>query len=165
MLDIGCAFGFLLKRVAPYFNEIHGIDISDYAIQRAKKEAPTAKLKVININRGKLPYPDKYFDLIAAIDVLEHTESIEKSLRKIKRILRHNGYLIISVPLKDTLAGKIHNILNRDLSHFCILSRKELFDIIDRVGFKVLEKSYFFNMIFFKLKGIPVFIEVILQKK
>ncbi len=146
MLDIGCAFGFLLKRVVPYFNEVHGVDISSFAVQKAKEEVPSAKLKLIDINTENLPYPDKYFDLITALDVLEHTESIEDSLRKITKILHDTGYLIISVPLRDTWAGKIFSILNKDPTHISVPSRKELFDIINRIGLKILEKHYFFNV-------------------
>jgi len=164
ILDTGCAFGFLLKRVKPYFKEVHGIDISRFAIARAKKEVPFAKLKIEDINTEELPYSDKYFNLITALDVLEHTESIEKSLRKIIKKLRDDGYLIISMPLTDTWAGRVFHIFDKDLSHISVPSRKELFSIIDRIGLKVLKKSYFFG-IPFKPRIIPTNIEIILQKK
>lgn len=165
MLDIGCAFGFLLKRVVPYFNEVYGIDISSFAIQRGKKEAPTAILKIVDFNKQELLYPDRYFDLITAFDFLEHTKSIKESLRKITKKLKDNGYLIILLPLRDTWAGKINRIFDKDPTHISVPSRKELFDAIDQAGFKILEKTYFLSLIFFRLKGIPVSIEIILQKK
>lgn len=165
VLDIGCAFGFFLKRVRPYFDEIYGLDISRFAIERAKKEVPSAKLRVVDLNNDGLPYPDEYFDLITAFDVLEHTESIEKSLRKIIRKLDKNGYLIISVPLKDTWAGKIFRLFDKDISHISIPSRKELFNIINKVGLEVIEQSYFANFRgIFRIKGVPVDIEIVLQK-
>lgn len=165
MLDIGCAFGFLIKRVVPYFNEVHGIDISKFAIQRAKKEAPSAILKVVDFDTENLPYPDKYFNLITALDFLEHTESIEKSLKKITKKLKDNGYLIIFLPIKDTWAGRINRIFDKDATHISVPSRKELFEAINRAGLKIIKKSYCLPIIFFRLKGIPVFIEVVLQKK
>lgn len=164
VLDVGCAFGFLLKRLQPYFDEIHGIDISDFSIQRAQKEVTSAQLKKINLDNQELPYLDEYFDLITAFDVLEHTKSTGESTRKIIKKLKRNGYLIISVPLKDTLAGKIFNIFDKDQSHVSILSKKELFDILEKGELKILEKSYFLNMVFFKLKNVAVNIELVLQK-
>ncbi|MFW5803862.1 MAG: class I SAM-dependent methyltransferase [bacterium] len=163
-LDVGCAFGFLLKRLNPYFDEIHGIDISDFALVQAKKEIPTAKLKKVDINNQDIPYPDGHFELITALDVLEHTKSIEQSLRKIKAKLKDNGYLVISVPLKDTWAGKIFHIFDKDSSHVSVPTKKELFEVIEKNDLKILEKNYFLNMIFFKFKSISVNIEIVLQK-
>ena len=164
MLDVGCALGFLLKRVRLYFSEVYGVDISSFAIKRAKKEAPSAKLDVVDIETEELPYPDKYFNLITALDFLEHTKSIEQTLAKIIKKLKDNGYLIISVPLNDTWAGKIHSILDKDLTHISIPSREELFKIINRLKLKILKKSYFLELGLFKLRGVPAFIEIILQK-
>jgi 2-polyprenyl-3-methyl-5-hydroxy-6-metoxy-1,4-benzoquinol methylase len=87
-----------------------------------------------------LPYPDEYFDLITAFEVLEHTESIEKTLRKIVHKFRVHGYLLIEVPIiVDNQAGKIFHALDRDPSHIGILPRKELFSIIQHMGLEMLE--------------------------
>lgn len=163
-LDVGCALGFLLKRVVPYFDEVYGVDISKFAIKEAQKKVPSSKLSIADLNKDELPYSDEYFDLITALDFLEHTESIEKSLNKITKKLRPNGYLIISLPIKDTWAAKINNFLNKDATHVSIPSQKELSEIISRVGLKIIKKKYFINMIFFKLNNIPVCVEIILQK-
>lgn len=165
MLDVGCAFGLLLKRTKKYFNEVHGIDISEFAISEAKRNVPDATLKIININNEELPYPDKYFDLITALDVLEHTESIQNSLKKIASKLKDNGYLIISLPLRDTWAGRISSLFDIDKSHISIATKKELFEIFDRLGLKIIDRGYFLNMIYFKIKGMPVCIELVLRKK
>lgn len=165
ILDVGCAFGFFLKRLQPYFNELHGIDISDFAIQRAKKEVPSAQYRQINLNNQELPYFDEYFDLITAFDVLEHTNSIEKSLQKITKKLKKDGYLIISLPLKDTWAGKIFRSSDKDKSHVSVPKKKDLLNVVEKSGLKILEKNYFLNVMFFKLRRIPRSIELILQKR
>ncbi len=163
-LDIGCAFGFFLKRVAPYFEKLYGIDISNFALERAKKEIPEANLRLIDLNTDDLPFPDKYFDLITAFDVLEHTESIENSLKKLVKKLNDNGYIIITLPVKDTWAGKIFHLKDKDLSHISVTTRKEIFETIDRAGLKIIEKEYFFNAIYLKLKYVPVDIRIVLKK-
>ncbi len=164
MLDIGCALGFLVKRMVPFFEEVHGVDISEFAIKRARKEAKSAKFELVDINKEELNYSDNYFDLITALDVLEHTDSIEESLKKIIPKLKDNGYLLISVPIKDTWLGRIFNYFDRDKSHVSVPTRKELFQIISNTGLEIIQKHYFTYMKFFKLRGIPVIIEILLKK-
>lgn len=165
VLDIGCAFGFLLKRLRLYFRELHGLDISGYAVERARKEVPSAKLEILNIDTDELPYSDEYFDLITALDVLEHTQSIEKNLKKIVKKLKKDGYLIVTVPIKDSWAGRIFSFFDKDYSHISVLPKIEIYEAIDEAGLKIIEKRFFLNLIFFKLKYVPVGIELLLQKK
>jgi SAM-dependent methyltransferase len=164
-LEIGCAFGYLLKRIAPYFREIHGVDISGYALKYAKKEVPGAILHKIDIQGGVLPYEDSYFDLIIAYDVLEHTDSIENSLHKIVPKLKKNGYLMLSLPVKDTWAGKIFNKLDKDPTHQSILESAEILRIIEGAELKTIKKNYFFNIGYMKVRGIPVDIELLLKRE
>jgi SAM-dependent methyltransferase len=164
IMDIGCVFGFLLKRAKPYFTELYGLDISDFAIDEAKKQVPLAKLQILDIEKEKLPYPDNFFDLITAIDVLEHTNSIKGLLGKIVPKMKNEGYLIITVPLRDTWAGKLwHLLLDKDKSHVSVPSRKEIFDAVDCVGLEIIKKNYFYNTAYFRLKGIPISMELVLK--
>lgn len=163
-LDIGCAFGFLLKRIDKYFTELYGIDISGYVLKRAIVEAPSAKIEKIDIENDELPYPDEYFDLITALDVLEHTKSPEKNLNKIVAKVRKRGYLIITLPVRDSLIGKAFGIFDKDYSHVGILSREELFKIIKNANLEIIEENYFLDLVFLKLKYIPTHIELLLQK-
>lgn len=165
VLDVGCAFGFLLKRYDKYFDNIYGIDISDFAIKNAKEKLPEGIFNVVNINNEELPYPDESFDLITALDVLEHTDSIKNSMEKLLPKLKNNGYMIISMPVKDTWAGRIFKYIDKDHSHISIPKRKDLFNIIQDLGFEVLEYFYFINAGKFKLRIFPTTIEVIIKKK
>lgn len=164
MLDVGCALGYLLKRTSPYFEKVYGFDISQYAIEEARKNIPSAELTTLDINNDQLPYPDNYVDFITALDIPEHTQSIEKSLGKILTKLKTGGYLIITVPLKDTWGGKSLKLFDKDKSHISIPTKDELFSLVDKLGLKILEKSYFFNTGIIKIKNIPVDIELVLQK-
>ncbi len=46
----------------------------------------------------KLPYQNETFDFLTAIDVLEHIEDDNQAVSEIRRILKKNGIIIISVP-------------------------------------------------------------------
>lgn len=43
LLDIGCNYGFFLKKCEPYF-KTYGIDISHYAVFQAKKYTPKSQI-------------------------------------------------------------------------------------------------------------------------
>src|ERR1700749_2264480 len=85
ILDVGCGKGYLLydfTKVVPGL-EIHGIDISEYAIANSKEEIRD-RLKVGNAT--SLPWPDKHFDLVYSLNALHnlHNYDLDPSLREIE---------------------------------------------------------------------------------
>lgn len=96
ILDVGCGKGFLLydfTKVVPGL-EIHGIDISEYAIQNAKEEIK-GNLQVSNATH--LPFPDNYFDLVFSITTLHNLYNYElhKALTEIERVGKKNKYICV----------------------------------------------------------------------
>lgn len=96
VLDVGCGKGFLLydfTKVVPGL-ELHGIDISEYAIDNAKEEIKDF-LQVGNAN--SLPYPDKYFDFVYSITTLHnlHCYDLDKALREIERVSKKHKYICV----------------------------------------------------------------------
>lgn len=96
ILDIGCGKGFLLYdflKVIPGA-EIHGIDISDYAISNCKPEIRD-RLQVGNaIN---LPWDDNTFDLVISINTLHnlYAYDLDLALREMERVGKQNKYLCL----------------------------------------------------------------------
>ena len=87
VLDVGCGKGFLMfdfTKVVPGI-EIHGIDISEYAIANAKEEVKDC-LRVGSATR--LPWPDRHFDLVYSLNTLHnlHTYDLELALREMERV-------------------------------------------------------------------------------
>jgi SAM-dependent methyltransferase len=164
ILDIGCAFGFFLKRASPFFQELYGLDISQFAIEEAKKLNPTTNFQVFDLDKQPVPYPDLYFDLITAFDVLEHTQSIKDSLGKIVPKLKTGGFFICSVPLLDTWAGKIFHIFDKDVTHVSVPKKQDIIKQIKEAGLTILEYRLYLNLPFVKMPGIPVVMELITKK-
>ena len=97
MLDIGCGDGYITLKISKKTGcEPHGIDISRNAVESAKKSGINAV--EANLDKGKLPYPEGYFDMIFCGDILEHVYSTEDLLESIYEVLKPRGYAIISVP-------------------------------------------------------------------
>ena len=163
-LDVGCAFGFLIHEVAPFFDETYGCDVSAYAIERAKEIVPKSQLEVIDLDTA-FPYPRKYFDVVTALDVLEHTHNLDKNFQKISSSVKDDGYLIISLPIEDW-PRKIFGFLDKDKSHISIPHEDNLIKLIKDNRFEILDKSYFAPMpYFYKVPHIPAEVELFLHRK
>ena len=96
ILDIGCGKGFLLydfKKILPEC-EVHGIDISKYAIENSKPEIKS-NLKVGN--SSELPWSNNYFDLVISINTFHnlYCYELEKSLREMERVGKENKYICV----------------------------------------------------------------------
>ncbi|WP_353432660.1 class I SAM-dependent methyltransferase [Polynucleobacter sp. MWH-UH23A] len=96
VLDVGCGKGFLLydlTKVVPGI-EVHGIDISDYAINNSKDEV-RGSLTVGNAT--DLPYKDREFDFVFSINTLHNLYNfeLEKALKEINRVAKKNRYICV----------------------------------------------------------------------
>ena len=103
ILDVGCGKGFLLydfTKVIPGL-ELHGIDISEYAVSHAKEEI---RDKIQVGNATSLPYPDHYFDLVISITTLHnlHNYDLDKALREIERVGKKNKYICVESYRNET---------------------------------------------------------------
>jgi len=96
ILDIGCGDGFISSLIASRTGaKMYGVDISATSISNARKKG--VKAKVANIDAG-LPFGKEIFDAIFCGDVLEHIQDTEKLIENANKMLKKNGYMIISVP-------------------------------------------------------------------
>ncbi|UGQ46601.1 class I SAM-dependent methyltransferase [Massilia endophytica] len=96
VLDIGCGKAFLLYEMSliePGL-EIHGIDVSEYAIEHGKEEIKD-RLQVGNAT--KLPFPDRHFDLVFSINTMHnlHNYELDAALREMERVGKKNKYLCV----------------------------------------------------------------------
>src|SRR5688500_18786373 len=96
VLDVGCATGYLGKKIKELGNQVIGIDISQKAVTKAKKVLNDAV--VVDLNNQKLPFKDQDFDYIIASEVIEHLFDGGSFLHEIHRVLKSNGTLIITTP-------------------------------------------------------------------
>jgi SAM-dependent methyltransferase len=73
----------------------HFADISATAADRLKERGGLA----IVAEATSLPFPDAAFDLVCALDILEHLEDDETALAELSRLLPPGGTLLFSTPL------------------------------------------------------------------
>jgi ubiquinone/menaquinone biosynthesis C-methylase UbiE len=96
ILDIGCAKGFMLYDFMQLMPKAQcaGIDISAYAIDNA---LPAIK-PILRVGNAKsLPFPDKSFDLVLAVNTIHNLpyQECKESLREIQRVSRLNAFVMV----------------------------------------------------------------------
>ncbi len=87
VLDIGCAKGFLVKDLLAQGIDAYGVDVSEYALMNCEPEV-VGRLQIGSAE--KLPFPDKSFDAVLAINTLHNLErrDLIRALREMDRLAR-----------------------------------------------------------------------------
>lgn len=100
VLDAGCGFGFSLSEFQEIGIEAHGIDVSEFVVK--SNENPN----VILGNVQNLPYRDESFDVVISTEVLEHLENPKQAIEELKRVLRDDGYILLTTPKPESEYAK-----------------------------------------------------------
>jgi len=94
MLDVGCATGISLQSLGE-FGEVRGLDISEETIRlcRARGEE-----RIVRGDAQALPFRDQSFDVVLALDALEHLPDDAAAIREIRRVARPDALILVTVP-------------------------------------------------------------------
>lgn len=98
VLDVGCGTGLTMERYAEL--KPIGLDFSTEALRFCRSRGTT---RVLRGDVCRLPFPDNYFDLVFALDIMEHVERDDLMIQEIRRVLRPGGCLIATVPAHPDL--------------------------------------------------------------
>jgi len=107
IIEFGVGYGNFAKKVVELFKpEIYvGIDVNE----QVKEHLPQfVNFLNLDLNTDKIPYPNEYFDLGIAIEVIEHLADPDNLLSETSRLIKKNGYFLISTP---NLASWINRLL------------------------------------------------------
>jgi SAM-dependent methyltransferase len=155
ILDVGCGPGLMLEGLREYGN-ISGMDFSEKAVQYSQSK------NIGDIRRGELPhsfaFKGKKFDLILALDVIEHIEEDVESLRVLHDALKPQGKIVLTVPAYQFLWSK-HDEVNEHKRRY-ILS--ELRKKMASASLKV-EKISYYNTFLFPLIFIARIFQMLLK--
>ncbi len=91
VLDVGCGAGFLSNYLGVKGYQVHGIDLSEQSLKVAHDHDVTKSVVYSKSDASQLPYEDNSFDVVAAMDFLEHVEQPERFILEMSRVLRPQG--------------------------------------------------------------------------
>ena len=97
-LDLGCGDGRITERAARIVGakEVYGVDIDNSALESAKLRR--IKTLLLDLSKDQIPLNDNSIDLITAFEIIEHLVNPDHMLREAFRVLKPNGYFLISTP-------------------------------------------------------------------
>lgn len=96
ILDLGCGEGTRLYTIAGTPKKAVGVDISETAINLARKSYP--KINFVVADLEKIPLKKNSFDLVYSAYVLEHLTNPSKVLLEAIRLTSKSGYLVLVAP-------------------------------------------------------------------
>lgn len=114
VLDVGCGDGLLQEHIAERLLKVAttGIDLSEVAVEKAKeKHIPNATFMAADVIAAGIPYPPNTFDVVIALDVLEHLFVPETLLREMKRASKR--HLIIGVPNFSSFPARVQTLIGK----------------------------------------------------
>lgn len=139
ILDVGCGTGANLEMLKQ-FGESEGVDISDDALEFCRKKG----LKVHKGLAEKLPFADESFDIVTALDVVEHLDDDIAGLKEMNRVLKKDGQTLIFVPAFMWLWGVQDDISNHRIRY----TKKQIVERLKLAGFEI-ERATYANWTFF----------------
>ena len=96
VLDIGVGSGFFSRLCIQNKAKTISLDFADAIIQYHRKTNPDFKL--VQSDAQHLPFKNESFDIVLALDVIEHLYSALDFLNEVNRVLRKDGRLILMTP-------------------------------------------------------------------
>jgi SAM-dependent methyltransferase len=137
ILDAGCGTGSNLPVLVDR-GAVVGVDAGAAPLAFAAA-VPRARARL-----EALPFADVQFDLVTALDILEHLDDDVAGARELARVVRPGGWLVVFVPAFRFL----WSLQDEVSEHRRRYTRPELVTVLERAGLSVQRSSYFNTILF-----------------
>ncbi len=140
ILDLGCGTGAMSQELQHY-GRVISLDRAEPALQLAR----TRGLKNLCIGDAEaLPFKPQLFDLVVALDVLEHLDKDLSATQEIARVLKPGGIALVTVPACPLLWSD-HDVA---LHHRRRYTFRQLHKALEKGGLRVQLLSYTMTLLF-----------------
>jgi 2-polyprenyl-3-methyl-5-hydroxy-6-metoxy-1,4-benzoquinol methylase len=140
LLDVGCGEGVLAQRFAQLLGggRVVGVDLEEPSLQRGWQQHAAPNLTFMIARAEALPFASGEFDLVSAIEVLEHLPHPERALGEMARCA--GGHLLVSVPREplwralNVARGAYLGALGNTPGHLNHWSARSFVNLLSRYG-------------------------------
>ncbi|HET9152799.1 MAG TPA: class I SAM-dependent methyltransferase [Solirubrobacterales bacterium] len=113
LLDVGCWDGELSARCGAALGAGRMLGVEVYEGPAAEAEAKGLEVARVDLEAGRLPWPDESVDVVVCNQVLEHLKNIWLPMTEMYRLLRPGGHAVLSVPNLASLHNRVQLALGR----------------------------------------------------
>jgi SAM-dependent methyltransferase len=138
LLDVGCGTGRNLVELQRLGDAV-GVEPSAAAVAVARARG----LPVTESGAESLGFGDGTFDLVTALDVIEHIEDDRTALRELRRVTSPTGALVVTVPAYQWLWSS-HDDMNLHKRRY---GRPALLQALAEAGWRVVRATYFNSLL------------------
>jgi 2-polyprenyl-3-methyl-5-hydroxy-6-metoxy-1,4-benzoquinol methylase len=100
-LEVGCGEGVIAETLARRWDKAVALDLPDAALRAQWRGRPGPQY--IHGDAHRLPFDDSQFDVVVAVEVLEHLPDPARGLRELARV--SSAHLVLSVPREPIFRG------------------------------------------------------------
>lgn len=149
VLDVGCATGFLAKRLQERGATVVGLELDERAAAEARRYCEA--VYVGDVETMELPLEPGSFDAIVCGDFIEHLRDPQAFLARIRPFLAPEGTLALSTPNIANWAMRLGLLFGRfrytewgilDRTHTHLFTRKTLTECLEAAGYRVTVFDY-----------------------
>jgi SAM-dependent methyltransferase len=148
LLDVGCGTGTMVGHLRR-FGRAQGIDADPAAVEFSHRRGVT---EVKHVPPGPLPFEDGSFDVVTALDVLEHIPDDRAALADMVRVLRPGGTLMLTVPAYEFLWGPQDEISHHERRYV----KRGLRARLRGAGVRIDRLTYFNTLLFPGIAAVRV---------
>ena len=105
ILDVGCGMGEFSDIMENLGYDVFRVDGADHCVRYNHEKGH--KCDQIDFEFGTLPFATNMFDAAVSLDVIEHLWNTDHYLSEIQRVVKPNGYIILSTPNYNYLRYRI----------------------------------------------------------
>ena len=136
ILCVGCGTGSELEHAAQ-FGQVTGVDIDPQVVSLCREKG----LNVIQADILDTSLPKESFDVVVAMDVIEHIKDDYKTVQALSGLLKKGGHLLITVPALQCLWSSFDE--EGDFPHFRRYTKKTLSTLLLSQSLKREKLSYY----------------------
>ena len=148
VLDVGCGTGAnvsAFEALAPTVGIDASMDALHFCQSRGIRSVALSPVEELPFRRGS-------FNIVTALDMLEHTDDDLHALREIHRVTARDGLVLITVPAY----GFLWSEHDEALKHRRRYTAHELRNKLAVTGFDVVRTSYFISALFFPILALRI---------